>query len=345
MADVARRSRSPSGDRSDRHAKSRHRERSHSRDRDRGRNDKNDNSSKYTNFRDRSRDHNGHRERSRDRSRDRSHDRRQENKGRDRDNPRDDGRDTRQGDTRRERNEHRDRSSEKERKNRARRDDSREGNIKPRYDNPMHAARKSRVDNAYIAKATKDSWGDAVKEQEYEMQSKAAEGEQIPEEKKEKANFGLSGALAKDDRTGNMLNGVLLKFNEPLDAAVPTKNWRVYVFKEESVVEVMHLHRKSFFLVGRDQRIVDIHTAHPSCSKQHAVIQFRRIDRIVEDSDHNKLKVSEVKPYIIDLGSAHKTSVNGKEIEEARYYELLEKDCIRFGQSTRDYVLLHENSA
>ena len=32
-------------------------------------------------------------------------------------------------------------------------------------------------------------------------------------------------------------------------------------------------------------------------------------------------------------------------LEAQRYYELLPKDVLRFGQSTREYVLLHEHSA
>lgn len=31
-------------------------------------------------------------------------------------------------------------------------------------------------------------------------------------------------------------------------------------------------------------------------------------------------------------------------MEPLRYYELLEKDVVRFGQSTREYVLLHDQS-
>jgi len=39
-----------------------------------------------------------------------------------------------------------------------------------------------------------------------------------------------------------------------------------------------------------------------------------------------------------------KTFLNDQEIESARYYELREKDTIRFGASTRSYVLLHAES-
>jgi smad nuclear-interacting protein 1 len=51
------------------------------------------------------------------------------------------------------------------------------------------------------------------------------------------------------------------------------------------------------------------------------------------------------KPYIIDLGSTNGTHLNGKTVEPQRYYELLEKDVVRFGNSSREYVLLHEASA
>ena len=48
------------------------------------------------------------------------------------------------------------------------------------------------------------------------------------------------------------------------------------------------------------------------------------------DSAGNLRKV--VKPYIMDLGSTHKTFLNGNEIEDSRYYELREKDLIKFSQ-------------
>ncbi len=50
------------------------------------------------------------------------------------------------------------------------------------------------------------------------------------------------------------------------------------------------------------------------------------------------------RPYIIDLNSTNGTFVCGKRIESARYIELLEKDVIKFGESTREYVLLHTDA-
>lgn len=160
------------------------------------------------------------------------------------------------------------------------------------------------------------------------------EGQRKPqpkEEPKAKANFALSGALAKDETTGNTQNGVVLKFSEPLDTALPSREWRLYVFKGDSIVESIHIDKKPAYLFGRDPRVADIVLLHPASSKQHAVIQFRKTK--VEG------KVG-VRPYLLDLESANKTYLNGAAIEESRYYELREKDTIRFGLSDREYVLL-----
>jgi smad nuclear-interacting protein 1 len=47
---------------------------------------------------------------------------------------------------------------------------------------------------------------------------------------------------------------------------------------------------------------------------------------------------------LIDLESTNGTFINNQKIEPARYWELKEKDMIKFGFSSREYILLHENS-
>lgn len=44
----------------------------------------------------------------------------------------------------------------------------------------------------------------------------------------------------------------------------------------------LHIHRQSAYLVGREKRVADIVVDHPSCSKQHAVVQFRLFEKIDE---------------------------------------------------------------
>ncbi|RYG68969.1 FHA domain-containing protein [archaeon] len=175
--------------------------------------------------------------------------------------------------------------------------------------------------------------------------SKAADNIYGPgdDEKKEepqyKPDFGLSGALAKDERTGNAVNGIVLKFTEPAEASQPDRKWRFYVYKDKDVVETLHIHRRSCFLLGRDERVADVPLRHPSCSLQHAVLQYRSVRRTKFSSE------MVVKPYIMDLDSTHGTYLNGQRIEAARYYELREGDLLKFATSSRDYVILHDHSS
>ena len=82
--------------------------------------------------------------------------------------------------------------------------------------------------------------------------------------------------------------------------------------------------------------MVDFPIDHPSCSKQHAVIQFRFVEKKNEFGD----RLGGVKPYVIDLDSANGTRVNGERIPERRYWEVKSGDMLGFGESTREYVVM-----
>ncbi|KAI3871766.1 hypothetical protein MKW92_029538 [Papaver armeniacum] len=156
---------------------------------------------------------------------------------------------------------------------------------------------------------------------------------------KQKPSFELSGKLAEET---NRVKGVTLLFTEPSDARIPDVRWRLYVFKGGEVLnDPLYIHRKTCYLFGRERRVADIPTDHPSCSKQHAVIQYR----LVEKEQPDGMLKKKVSPYIMDLGSTNGTFINDDRIESQRYYELKEKDTIKFGNSSREYVVLHENSA
>lgn len=154
---------------------------------------------------------------------------------------------------------------------------------------------------------------------------------------KEKPNFAPSGKLAAE--TNTVANtSIVLKYNEPPAARLPPASaaWRLYIFKGDSILETLPLHTRSCWLFGRERLVVDFPIDHPSCSKQHAVIQFRFVEVKNEHGD----KAGKVKPYIIDLESANGTKVNGDMIPERRYVELKSKDVVSFGESTREYVLV-----
>ena len=74
---------------------------------------------------------------------------------------------------------------------------------------------------------------------------------------------------------GNVYNGIQLKWSEPPEARMPSPGWRLYVFKGETQTDILHLHRQSAYLFGREDAIADVHLMHGSISKQHSVIQYR----------------------------------------------------------------------
>ena len=123
--------------------------------------------------------------------------------------------------------------------------------------------------------------------------------------------------------------------------ACARRKWRLYVFKGKESLEPYHIHRQSAYLLGRERRVCDIPLDHPSCSSQHAVLQFRMTTKTVADGDGTERITKLVRPYIMDLGSTNGTYINKERIEHTRYIELLEKDVLRFGYSSREFVLLN----
>lgn len=160
--------------------------------------------------------------------------------------------------------------------------------------------------------------------------------DEVPVEK-DKPNFGLSGKLTEET---NKVNGIVIKYAEPPEAKKPKRRWRFYPFKGETALPTLYIHRQSAYLIGRDRKICDLAVDHPSCSKQHAALQYRLVPYEREDGSTGK----RVRPYILDLESANGTFVNNKKIDSKKYVELLEKDVVKFGFSSREYVLLHETS-
>ncbi|KAH6682511.1 SMAD/FHA domain-containing protein [Halenospora varia] len=161
---------------------------------------------------------------------------------------------------------------------------------------------------------------------------------EVPE--KQKPNFAPTGLLAAASNSIAQADGtsIVLKYHEPPEARKPpTKDeWKLFVFKGADILETIELSTRSCWLVGRELAVVDMPAEHPSISKQHAVLQFRHIEKTNEFGD----RLGKVRPYLIDLESANGTSLNKEEIPPSRYLELRDKDMIQFGHSTREYVLM-----
>jgi smad nuclear-interacting protein 1 len=157
---------------------------------------------------------------------------------------------------------------------------------------------------------------------------------------KQKPNFAPTGLLAAASNSVAQADGteIVLKYHEPAEARKPPAKdvWKLFVFKGADIVETIELSLRSCWLVGRELAVVDLPAEHPSVSKQHAVIQFRYIEKRNEFGD----MLGKVRPYLIDLDSANGTMLNKDPIQGSRYLELRDKDMVQFGQSTREYVLM-----
>ncbi|KAL3823727.1 hypothetical protein ACHAXA_004820 [Cyclostephanos tholiformis] len=158
--------------------------------------------------------------------------------------------------------------------------------------------------------------------------------------------------------------GIALRFSEPPEARVPNTRWRLYVFRrrrvdddtapaaaapdsaggnDDGLIDTYHISRQSSYLFGRERKVADIPVDHPSLSKQHAVLQYRALPS-KEERNGGPPKLL-CRPYLMDLESTNGTFVNGVRLCPARYYELRRGDVITLGASTREYVLLTEQSA
>jgi smad nuclear-interacting protein 1 len=89
---------------------------------------------------------------------------------------------------------------------------------------------------------------------------------------------------------------------------------------------------------------------HTSCSKQHAVIQFRQVSSKNEFGDVSKIikyvvytkEVIDARPYVIDLESTNGTILNGEKLDSRRYFEIRTEDMIKFGESSREYIFVKD---
>ena len=76
------------------------------------------------------------------------------------------------------------------------------------------------------------------------------------EKPKEKANFEVSGLLAKEVNT---FNGVEVIYTQPQEARNPKERWRLYPFKGEQAFDPLYIHRQSAYLIGKEKKVGSLH--------------------------------------------------------------------------------------
>ncbi|KAL8803109.1 MAG: hypothetical protein Q9182_003359 [Xanthomendoza sp. 2 TL-2023] len=154
---------------------------------------------------------------------------------------------------------------------------------------------------------------------------------------KQKPNYAPTGLLAAE--TNTVANtSIVLKYHEPPESRLPpaSQSYLLYVFKSSNLLQKITLNERSCWLFGREAMVADIPVEHPSASKQHAVLQFRHVVKKDEFGE----KRGRVGLYVLDLDSANGTFLNGERMEGRRYVEVRGGDVLRWGESSREYVLL-----
>ncbi|KAK7295560.1 hypothetical protein RJT34_18470 [Clitoria ternatea] len=116
--------------------------------------------------------------------------------------------------------------------------------------------------------------------------------------------------------------GVSIPYKIPPWSAPPCHQFHLEVLKDGSIIDTLNVHHKGAFMFGRLD-LCDFVLEHPTISRFHAVIQFKRSGDA----------------YLYDLGSTHGTFLNKNKVEKNTYVDLHVGDVIRFGGSTRLFIL------
>ncbi|XP_078133169.1 kanadaptin isoform X1 [Sander vitreus] len=104
------------------------------------------------------------------------------------------------------------------------------------------------------------------------------------------------------------------------------------ILKNGTIVDTVPLAQKSYFVVGR-LPVCDVSLEHPSISRYHAIIQYRR------QAGGGESVGEERGFYVHDLGSTHGTVVNKNKIPPKTYIRLRVGHVLKFGGSTRLFIL------
>lgn len=117
-------------------------------------------------------------------------------------------------------------------------------------------------------------------------------------------------------------------YEKPEWSSLPlSTDYGLEVLKQGTIVEDISLRDREYFLLGRQLDRVHIPAEHPSISRIHAVFNFRNDGALM----------------LRDLGSAQGTLINKVACSRDTYYRLKVGDMIKFGASTRFYIVKGPN--
>ncbi|XP_031565688.1 kanadaptin-like [Actinia tenebrosa] len=119
-----------------------------------------------------------------------------------------------------------------------------------------------------------------------------------------------------------------IPYKEPSWSGIPDEPYYLELLKGGCIKSTKYLTEKPYYLFGRLPNC-DLVMEHPSISRYHAIIQYKASETGKSDKGY----------YLYDLGSTHGTVVNKVRIEPRRYYRLRVGYVMKFGGSSRLYIL------
>jgi len=119
-----------------------------------------------------------------------------------------------------------------------------------------------------------------------------------------------------------------LQYNIPQSSSVPPIEYALEVLRNGSIIDNIALSFRPYTVFGRSPDC-DIVLEHQTISRYHAIIQYK------SEFEHGQ----SAGLYLYDCGSTHGTFINKKRIEPKVYVRIKIGYIIKFGQSTRLYIV------
>ena len=125
-----------------------------------------------------------------------------------------------------------------------------------------------------------------------------------------------------------------LQYTVPDSSGFPPYQYTLEVIRNGAIIDYVALSQRAYTVFGRSPDS-DVVLEHPTISRYHAIIQYK------SEYEHGQ----PAGLYLYDCGSTHGTFINKKRLESKVYIRLKVGYLIKFGQSTRLYIVQGDSSA
>ncbi len=125
-----------------------------------------------------------------------------------------------------------------------------------------------------------------------------------------------------------------LQYTIPESSAIPPVEYTLEVLRNGTIIDYISLSHRPYTVFGRSPDS-DVVLEHPTISRYHALVQYK------SEFEHGQ----PAGLYLYDCGSTHGTFMNKRRLEPKVYVRIKIGYIIKFGQSTRLYLVQGDSSA